>query len=180
MDNQIQSQAVGVEDWSKLESVDDPSLIILLDLNHTLVSGSRDTLMLPGKNYGEKILNENYRLGLVELIKGHTVLLYTVRNETHKDVTLRMIAEKCNGWQPHEAYFSHTENSSGPSVKGAYLKELIFPKYGAPDQQKYYAIESDRAVRAMLFKRYQIPADPVGERFNWTRLPYYDDPAPSG
>ena len=67
MDNQIQSQVSSIEDWSKLEPVNDPSLIILLDLNHTLVSGSRDTLMLPGKNYGEKILNENYRLGLVEL-----------------------------------------------------------------------------------------------------------------
>lgn len=178
MDNQIQSQVSSIEDWSKLEPVNDPSLIILLDLNHTLVSGSRDTLMLPGKNYGEKILNENYRLGLVELIKGHTVLLYTVRKEKHRGVTLENIARKCYGWQPHEAYFNRTDKSSGPPVKGAYLKELIFPKYGTPDQMKYYAIESDSAVRAMLWKRYQVPADPVDD--NWTRLPYYDDPAPSG
>ena len=179
MDKQVQPQAIGIEDWLKLEPVSDPGLIILLDLNHTLVSGSRATLMLPGKNYGEKILNENYRLGLVELTKGHTVLLYTVRNETHRDVTLRMIAEKCNGWQPHEAFFSPTKNSTGPAVKGAYLKELIFPKYGKPDQQKYYAIESEKTVRDMLWKKYQIPADPVGKHFNWTRLPYYDNSADS-
>ena len=33
------AQALAIEDWSKLEPVHDPSLIILLDLNNTLVSG---------------------------------------------------------------------------------------------------------------------------------------------
>ena len=129
MDNQIQSQVSSIKDWSKLEPVDDPSLIILLDLNNTLVAG-RKTINQPGVGYGNKIPHENYRLGLVELIEGHTVLLYTVREEKYRDVTSQNIARKCNGWQPHEAYFNRTDKSSGPPVKGAYLKELIFPKYG--------------------------------------------------
>ena len=169
-----QAQAVDVQDWSKLEPVHDPSLIILLDLNNILVAGPVKTVNLPGKTYGDKIPRENYRLGLVELIKGHTVLLYTVRKEKHRDVTLENIARKCNGWQPHDAYFNGTEGSTGATVKGAYLREFIFPKYGMPDQRKYYGIESDRGVRAMLRKRYQIPADPIGKTFTWTRLPYFD------
>ena len=164
-------------DRSQLEPVDDPNLIILLDLNNTLVSGPRKTVNLPGKTYGDKIPNENYRLDLVELIKGHTVVLYTVRKEKHRAVTLENIARKCNGWQPHDAYFNRTEGSTGATVKGAYLREFIFPKYGMPDQRKYYGLESDRGVREMLLNRYQIPADPVGKTFTWTRLPYYDDSA---
>ena len=180
MDKQMHAQPVSIEDWSKLEPVNDPSLIILLDLNNTLVSGPRKTVNLPGKTYGEQIPRENYRLGLVELMKGHTVVLYTVRKEKHRAVTLENIASKCNGWQPHDAYFNGTEgSSSGATVKGAYLRDFIFPKYGMPDQQKYYAIESDSAVRDMLWKRYQIPADPVGKHFSWTRLPYYDESAAS-
>ena len=174
-----QAQALEVQDWSKLEPVHDPGLVILLDLNNTLVSGPRKTVNLPGKSYGDKIPHENYRLGLVELIKGHTVVLYTVRNEKHRAVTLENIANKCNGWQPHDAYFNETEGSTGATVKGAYLREFIFPKYGMPDQRKYYGIESDSGVRSMLWKRYQIPADPVGKYFTWTRLPYYDESAAS-
>ena len=168
-----QSQNGSIEDWSKLEPVHDPSLIILLDLNHTLVSGPRLTIHQRGKTYGDKIPLENYRLGLVELIKGHTVVLYTVREEKHRAVTMENIAKKCDGWQPKDAYFSGTKRASGPTAKGAYLRDFIFPKYGMPDQRKYYGIESDKAVRAMLWKLYQIPADPVGTEFTWTRLPYF-------
>ena len=168
-----QAQALEVQDWSKLEPVHDPGLVILLDLNNTLVAGPVKTVNLRGSSYGDRILRENYRLGLVGLIKGHTVLLYTVRKEKHRAVSLENIAKKCNGWQPHEAFFNGTGRKGGATVKGAYLRELIFPKYGMPDQRKYYGIESDKAVRAMLWKRYQIPADPVGTEFTWTRLPYF-------
>lgn len=179
MTNQAQAQSSSIADWSQLEPVYDPNLIILLDLNNTLVADG-PTVRKPGKSYAEKIPHENYRLGLVELLKGHTVLLYTVRKAEHRLVTLENIAKKCNGWQPHEAFFNGTERSSGATVKGAYLKELIFPRYGMPPQQKYYAIESDSGVRAMLRKRYDIPADRVNEPFDWIRLPYYDDPNDNG
>ena len=95
MEKQVQSQLLSNEDKLRLEPVNDPSLIILLDLNYTLVSG-RPTVTQPGPTYGDKIPHENYRLGLVELIKGHTVLLYTVRKEAHRDITLRTIAQKCD------------------------------------------------------------------------------------
>lgn len=169
---------MNTQDWSQLEPVDDPSLIILLDLNNTLVAGPRKTINLPGKNYEEQILNENYRLGLIELIKGHTVVLYTVREAKYRAVTMDNISRKCNGWQPHDAYFSATKGASGSTAKGAYLRDFIFPKYGMPDQRKYYGIESDKGVRAMLWKHYRIPAHPVDD--SWTRLPYYDDAAGNG
>ncbi len=42
MNTQAPSQSIGIKDWSQLEPVDDPNLIILLDLNNTL--GSVDIL----------------------------------------------------------------------------------------------------------------------------------------
>ena len=122
--------------------------------------------------YTDKILQETYRLELIELIKGHAVLLCTVRKEMYRDITLRTIAQKCNGWQPHEAYFNSIDTWHGDIVKAEYLEKLIFPKHGTPDEQKYYAIESATRTRGM-YKRYDIPADPVGKKMAWTRLPYY-------
>ncbi|MCY3867629.1 MAG: hypothetical protein OXG68_19515 [Chloroflexi bacterium] len=75
---------------------------------------------------------------------------YTVRKEKYRTVTLENIAKKCNGWQPHDAHYNQTEGSAGTSVKGAYLREIIFSKYGMSDQRKYYGIESGSGVRAML------------------------------
>ena len=79
--------------------------------------------------YTDKILQETYRLELIELIKGHTVLLCTVRKEMYRDITLRTIAQKCSGWQPHEAYFNSTDTWHGDIVKAKYLEKLIFPTY---------------------------------------------------
>ena len=122
--------------------------------------------------YRDKILQETYRLELIELIKGHTVLLCTVRKEMYRDITLRTIAQKCSGWQPHEAYPSSTGTWHGDIVKAEYLEKLIFPKYGTPDEQQYYAIESATRTQGM-YKRYGIPFDSVGKQMYWTRLPYY-------
>ena len=171
MQNPSQAQLFDSEEGLDLEPVNDPSLIILLDLNYTLVANSElnKRSRVP---YQDKILQETYRLELIELIKGHTVLLCTVRKEMYRDITLRTIAGKCAGWQPHEAYFNPTDTWHGDIVKAEYLERLIFPKYGLPDEQQYYAIESATRTRGM-YKRYGIPADPVGKRMKWTRLPYY-------
>ena len=132
------AQALAIEDWSKLEPVHDPSLIILLDLNNTLVSGPRETVNLPGKTYGDKIPHENYRLGLVELIKGHTVLLYTVRND--KRIEAMTLRNDCGG---SAMAGSHTKRTlvtltvpPAPLSRELISRQLIFPKYGKPDQQK--------------------------------------------
>ena len=172
MQNSSQARLFGSEERLGLEPVNDPSLIILLDLNYTLVANSK----LKQKSrapYRDKILQETYRLDLVELIKGHTVLLCTVRKEEHREITLRTIAQKCAGWQPHEAYFNSTDSWHGDIVKSEYLEKLIFPKYGPPDKQQYYAIESATRARGM-YKRFGIASDSVGKQMTWTRLPYYD------
>ena len=168
MQNQCQAPLFGSEEVLQLEPVNDPSLIILLDLNYTLVANS-ELKKRSGASYGDKVLQETYRLELLELIKGHTVLLCTVRNEKYRDITLRTIARKCNGWQPHESYFNPTDNWRGAIVKAEYLEKLIFPKHGTPDKQKYYAIESATGTRGM-YMRFGIPADPVGKKMTWTRL----------
>ena len=172
MHNQPQAPLFGSEERLQLEPVHDASLIILLDLNYTLVANS-DLKNRSRAPYGEKILQETYRLELIELIRGHTVLLCTVRKEMHRDITMRTIARKCNDWQPHESYFNPTDTWHGDIVKGEYLEKFIFPKHGTPDKQKYYAIESATRTRGM-YKRYGIPADPVGKQMTWTRLPYFD------
>ena len=102
MQNPSQAPLVGSQEKLELEPVNDPSLIILLDLNYTLVANSKlkEKTKAP---YSDKILQETYRLELIELIKGHTVLLCTVRKEMYRDLTLRTIAQKCDGWQPHGA-----------------------------------------------------------------------------
>lgn len=171
MQNSAQSPLFGGEEKLQLEPVNDPSLIILLDLNYTLVANS-DLKKRSRGPYPDKILQETYRLKLIELIKGHTVLLCTVRDEKYRDITLATIARKCSGWQPHEAYFSPTGNWHGDIVKAEYLEKFIFPKYGTPDKQQYYAIESATRTRGM-YKRFGIPSDSVGKRMTWSRLPYY-------
>ena len=54
------------------------------------------------------------------------------------------------------------------------ILHIIFPKYGTPDRQKYYAIESSKNTRAM-YERLGLPADPVGAQFNSTRSPYHEN-----
>ena len=172
MQNSSQAQLFGSEERLDLEPVNDPSLIILLDLNYTLVANSK---LKQGSRspYRDKVLQETYRLDLIELIRGHTGLLCTVRKEEYRDITLRAIAQKCAGWQPHGAYFNPTDSWHGDIVKSEYLEKLIFPKWGKPDKQQYYAIESATRARGM-YKRFGIPSDLVGKQMTWARLPYYD------
>lgn len=171
MQNPSRARLFGSEEKLDLEPVNDPGLIILLDLNYTLVANS-ELKKRSRAPYPNKILQETYRLDLIDLIKGHTVLLCTVRKEVYRDITLRTIARKCAGWQPHEAYFNPTDSWHGDIVKAEYLETLIFPKWGKPDKQRYYAIESATRTRGM-YKRFGIPSDPAGKQMTWARLPYY-------
>lgn len=143
--------------------------IILLDLNFTLVANSKDK---DGQrcSYADKIRMEYYRQWLVELVKPFTVLLCTVRNQLHRDLTMQHIAE-LTGWQPEVAYFNPTSDFRGFLVKDRYLRESIFPKYGTPDVQPYFGIESSIGTRAM-YARHRIPAKPVVDGVIWQRLPF--------
>lgn len=143
--------------------------IILLDLNFTLVGNSKDkdSQRIP---YAEKIRLETYRQWLVELIRPYTVLLCTVRINAYRGLTLRLINEKCH-WQPHEAFFNLTDHWRGAIVKDQYLRDHIFPKYGLPDIQPYFGIESSVHTRAM-YLRHGIPSAPVPETIAWQKLPF--------
>ena len=145
-------------------------LVILLDLNYTLV-GNSHLKRYQKMPYIDKIPSEKYRGWLVDLVREHTVLLCTVRHQDFEDVTLATIAEKLDGWQPDRAYFNATDSWKGAPVKKAYLETLIFPAFGKPEETRYYAVESLGAARAM-YADYKIPADKVPTDETWDELPY--------
>jgi hypothetical protein len=56
-------------------------MIILLDLNYTLVSNNPARGTTP-ERMEKRLANEQYRQWLVELVRPHTVVLITARPET--------------------------------------------------------------------------------------------------
>lgn len=152
----------------KLEPVDDKDLVILLDLNYTLVANSSLKQQQKNMPYAQKILSETYRDWLVELVRGHTVLLCTVRWEGYEETTMKHILE-LTGWQPERAFFNPDKDVwQGDIVKAKYLPS-IFSHYGQPSERKYFAVESATATKAM-YKRNGIASASVGNQ-RWTRLP---------
>lgn len=154
----------------KLFPVEDKSLHILLDLNYTLVRDSREKFRMGNVPYRDKILRENYSLDLIRLIKGHTVLLVTVRKARYRDITLRTIARKCGGWTPDEHFFNPTDSHCGGIVKEEYLLNRIFPKYGKPPETRYFGLESLEAARRM-YRKYDIPSVRAADALKLGRLP---------
>ncbi len=120
-------------------------MIILLDLNYTLVSNSHEKL----KPFVRQIEKETYSPDLLARIKDKTVILITARPQVHKARTLQSIKAK-TGWQPKDAYFNEWFLAP-PSCKKKILETYIFPKYGA-NPESYVAIESNPSTRAMYEK----------------------------
>ncbi|NCC03488.1 MAG: hypothetical protein EOM37_05495 [Proteobacteria bacterium] len=120
-------------------------MIILLDLNYTLVSNSHEKL----KPFARQIDKETYSFDLLNRIKDKTVILITARPKLHKDRTLQSIKYKTK-WQPQDAYFNEWFLTP-PSCKKKILEKYIFPKYGA-NPETYVAIESNPSTRAMYEK----------------------------
>lgn len=146
-------------------------IVILLDLNYTLVSNS------PLKSrqrcsYASKIDTELYRDWLVALVKEHTVCLCTVRHVAYEVQTLARI-EALTGWKPEHAFFNPVEGLwYGDKVKEPYLKDSIFPMFGMPSERRYLGIESATTTRGM-YKRHGIYSLPVPKDDGvWDRLPY--------
>lgn len=136
-------------------------MIILLDLNYTLVENSDEKL----KPFNKQIEAEQYRMWLVKLLREHHVILMTARPAQYFAATITSIEEK-TGWQPDEAYF----NSYGlapPLAKERMLKEHILPKYGDVEM---LAIESNPATRAM-YARYGIRSVKFTPGEEWQHLP---------
>ncbi len=123
-------------------------IVLLLDLNYTLVEsregGAREGRGAPGR----RIARERYREWLLDLVKGRTVILITARPDSQKEQTLSRI-RSATGWQPDEAYFNE-KNLPPPECKRDILDRHVFPKYGAPGAGTVYiALESNPRTAAM-------------------------------
>ena len=111
-------------------------MILLLDLNYTLVSNSEDKV----NPFTLQVSQEQYRLPLIALSNQCQTILVTARPQKYKDITLKSIQEK-TGWTPIDSYFnifSLPPNELKPKI----FKELIAPKHGI-DPSNYIAIESN-------------------------------------
>lgn len=136
-------------------------MIILLDLNYTLVENS-DERQSP---FTKQIALERYRAWLVELLKPHHVILMTARPAMYEAATLASIKAK-TGWMPQEAYFNRY-GVAPPLAKDRMLKEHVLPKHGQAD---YLAIESNPQTHAM-YARHGIRSVKIEPGDEWPSLP---------
>ena len=127
-------------------------MIILLDLNYTLVANSPRHGTTP-ERMEKRLANEQYRQWLVELVRPHTVVLITARPETWTIKTLDRIEEQ-TGWRPQDACFAPKGWWNPPAIKEHLLKKDVFPIHG--EDARYLAIESNPRTREM-YARFSIP-----------------------
>ena len=104
-------------------------MIILLDLNYTLVSNNPARGTTP-ERMEKRLANEQYRQWLVELVRPHTVVLITARPETWTIKTLDRIEEQ-TGWRPQDACFAPKGWWNPPAIKEHLLKKM-YAKFSIP------------------------------------------------
>jgi len=138
-------------------------VIILLDLNYTLVANSPQRGISPPP-MARRLGEETYRLWLVGLVRPHHVVLVTARPARWQEATIERI-RVLTGWEPQEAYFND-RNLNPPPWKELVLRAHLFPRF-RPEEM--LAIESNPNTRAM-YARHGIRAMPVGVR-PWKKLP---------
>ena len=141
-------------------------MIILLDLNFTLVENSDQKL----RPFQKQIEAERYRGWLVELVKPHHVILMTARPALHASATLASIKAK-TGWQPQESYFNRY-GLAPAQAKERMLLEHVLPRHGNNGHGKasYLAIESNPRTHSM-YDRYSIRSVKVEPGDMWHKLP---------
>ena len=137
-------------------------MIILLDLNYTLVSNS----LIKKSPFTTQIQGEAYREWLIKLVKPYKTILITARPQHHRDQTLQSIVDKTK-WHPQDAYFN-AYNLRPPQAKEKMLLESIFPSYGR--DAPYLAIESNPRTCTM-YAKYNISSIFVEDGIEWTSLP---------
>lgn len=138
-------------------------MIILLDLNYTLVANSHEK----HKPFTLQIEHETYRDWLVSLVSPYHTILMTARPEQHKQATLDSINSK-TGWLPQEAHFNRYFKPPH-DAKRIMLEELVLPKHGK-DGKQYLAIESNPRTQTM-YAEYGITCVKVDENNTWKKLP---------
>jgi phosphoribosylaminoimidazole carboxylase (NCAIR synthetase) len=126
--------------------------IILLDLNYTLVANSPAHGTAP-KRMEQRLVDEQYRHWLVELVRPHTVVLMTARPETWMTKTLDHIEDQTR-WRPQDACFAPIGWWNPPAIKQHLLHKRVFPRHG--EHARYIAIESNPRTREM-YARFSIP-----------------------
>lgn len=127
-------------------------MIILLDLNYTLVANNPARGTTPPR-MELRLRDERYRQWLVELVRPHTVVLITARPATWTLKTLDRIDEE-TGWRPDDACFAPKGWWNPPAIKEHLLKKEVFPIHGK--DARYIAIESNPRSREM-YARFEIP-----------------------
>lgn len=125
--------------------------IILLDLNYTLISNSKESF----GHYPSRIYKQKYEEELIELIKDNYVILITARPYKFSYETLRHIKET-TGFEVDEHYWNF--GFQPPQLKKYWMEHEVLPKHG-DDPSKYLAIESNPKTRAM-YKKLGIEAAP--------------------
>ena len=129
--------------------------IILLDLNYTLISNSKEIWNYPLE---KKIKSQKYELDLIELIKDNYVILITASPYKRSHKILRDIKEK-TGFEPDESYWNF--GGQPPQIKKFWMENEVIPLHG-DDMDKYLAIESNPATRRM-YEILGIEARPKGD-----------------
>lgn len=136
-------------------------MIILLDLNYTLVANQLETRGL--RPFSRRIEAEAYRGWLIEAVRPHRVILLTARPAYQKTETLQSIERK-TGWKPEFSIFN-TLNLRPEDHKERALLSEIFPRFSG-DPDAYLAIESNPRSRERFARH--------GVRSVWVDMPYQE------
>lgn len=123
-------------------------MIVLLDLNYTLVSNSDDKY----RPFSTQIEHERYRTDLLREIKDKYVVLITARPAKYTEDTLNSIFSKTD-WQPDEYFFN--SGLTPPMFKEQVLLDHIYKDHGK--DVELLAIESNPKTREM-YRRYGVRA----------------------
>lgn len=126
-------------------------MIVLLDLNYTLVENST----VKKSPFIRQIEGEVYRQWLIDLLKEsrRLVVLITARPSKYVDSTLQSLREKTGGWQPDLCCFNE-HKLWPPASKKRSMEEVVFPEYGR--DELYFAIESNPKTSAMYRGQFGI------------------------
>lgn len=122
-------------------------MIILLDLNYTLVANSNE---LRGSDVSYRKEHERYRgwlLELLRLMQPEAIAIVTIRDASWKEWTLARIQSQLD-WQPDLAVFNEQRNITPQNFKRWALKNVIFPRYGS-DGSRFIAVESNLDTHSM-------------------------------
>ncbi len=133
-------------------------MIILLDLNYTLVANSPKHGTTP-ERMEKRLAKEEYRNWLIDMIRPFQVVLVTARPERWQEATMLRIQAQ-TGWVPTNYFFAPDGWWNPPAIKRRLLLEEILPVYGR--RERYLAIESNPKTRDM-YGEFKIPCLWVNE-----------------